>query len=78
MYSTEIGPVVFNPASRVFEALVTFRENGDILRIPTSLRFPIDATPARVIPALIRQATEKRRNTRAQAVSRLRPADIAA
>lgn len=72
MYSTEISPVVFNPATRGFEALVTFHENSDVVRIPCSLRFPIDATPAQVIPALLRQAREKRRNTRAPLVSRLR------
>jgi hypothetical protein len=71
MYSTEISPVVFNPATRVFEALVTFRENSDIVRIPCSLRFPIDATPAQVIPALLRQAREKRKNRRVALVSRL-------
>ncbi|MBT8418885.1 MAG: hypothetical protein KJO42_15725 [Silicimonas sp.] len=71
MYSTEISPVVFNPANRVFEALVTFRENNDIERIPCSLRFPIDATPSQVIPALLRQAREKRKNNRILLVSRL-------
>jgi hypothetical protein len=72
MYQTEIGPVLFNPATRVFEALVTLREDGDILRIPCSLRFPIAATPAQVIPALIRQAKEKRRMRRVPLVSRVR------
>ncbi len=71
MYTTEISPVVFDPASRVFEAVVTFRENGDITRFPCRLRFPIDATPARVIPALIRQAKEKRKRVRVPLISRL-------
>lgn len=71
MYTTEISTVLFNPANRVFEAMVTFRENGDILRIPCSLRFPIEATPSQVIPALIRQAKEKRKNDRAPLISRL-------
>lgn len=72
MYQTEVGPVLFNPATRVFEALVTLREDGDIMRIPCSLHYPIAATPAQVIPALIRQAKEKRRMRRVPLVSRLR------
>lgn len=71
MYSSEISPVVFNAATRAFEAVVTFREQRDIIRIPCALRFPIDATPAQVIPALLRQAREKRRNSRVPLVSRL-------
>lgn len=70
MYSTEISPVVFNPATRVFEALVTFRENDDVVRIPCSLRYPIDAAPSQVIPALLRQAREKRKNIRVPLISR--------
>lgn len=73
MYQTEISPVVFNPANRVFEALVTFREGDDVTRIPCSLRFPIDSAPDTVIQALLRQAREKRRLSRGVLVSRLRP-----
>jgi hypothetical protein len=71
MYTTQTSPVLFNPASRAFEAMVTFRENGDTLRIPCSLRFPIEASPSQVIPALIRQAKEKRKNDRVPLISRL-------
>jgi hypothetical protein len=70
IYSTEIGPVHFNPANRVFEALVTLHEGSDIFRIPCSLRFPIEAEPAVVVPALVRQAKEKRRLSRMPLVSR--------
>lgn len=73
MYQTEISPVVFNPASRVFEALVTFHEGSDVTRIPCSLRFPIDAKPDAVMEALLRQAREKRRMSRGVFVSRIRP-----
>lgn len=64
MYSTDIGPVIFNEANLSFEALVTFKEGRDITRIPTSLRFPVDAPPSTVAMALIRQAKEKRRRFR--------------
>lgn len=73
MYSTEISPVVFNPATRVFEAQVTFREGTEVIRIPCGLRFPIEAAPAQVIPALLRQAREKRKNSRVPLVSRMHP-----
>ncbi len=71
MYSTKISPVVFNPANRAFEALVTFHEGADVIRIPCSVRYPIEAEPAQVIPALLRQAKEKRNFTRVPLVSRL-------
>ncbi len=71
MYSVTISPVVFNPSSRVFEALVTFHEGADVIRIPCSLRFPIEAAPSRVIPALLRQAREKRNQSRVPMVSRM-------
>ena len=71
MYSTDIGPVVFNPANRAFEALVTLREGADQIRIPCSLRFPIDAPASVVVHALIRQAKKKRHMERVPLVSRL-------
>ncbi|AZQ69337.1 hypothetical protein EF888_20645 [Silicimonas algicola] len=71
MYSTQVGPVVYNPATRAFEALVTLNEGLDGIRIPCSLRFPIDAPASVVVPALIRQAKEKRQSNRAPLVSRL-------
>ena len=70
-YVTSIGPVRFNPVKRTFEALVTFVEGGDVVRIPCALKFPIDMDPVKVIPALIRQAKEKRRMTRVPLMSRL-------
>lgn len=71
MYTTQIGPVVFNPSNRAFEAVVTFHEGTDIIRIPCSVRFPIEAEPAQVVPALLRQAKEKRNFSRVALVSRL-------
>lgn len=71
MYKTRISPVVFNPSTRAFEALVTFHEGADIIRIPCSVRFPIKADPSQVIPALLRQAKEKRNFTRVPLISRL-------
>lgn len=73
MYRTEISPVIFNPASQVFEALVTFHEGRDITRIPCSLRFPLKSSPDVVIDALLRQAREKRRMSRGVFASRIRP-----
>lgn len=72
MYSTQISPVVYNPATRAFEALVTLLEGTDEIRIPCNLRFPIDTPPSTVVPALIRQAKEKRRLERTPLVSRLK------
>ena len=71
MYSVTISPVVFNPSRRVFEALVTFQEGADVIRIPCNLRFPIEAPPSRVIPALLRQAREKRNQSRVPMFSRM-------
>lgn len=71
MYATKIEPVVFNPSNRAFEAVVTFCEGKDITRIPCSVRFPIEAEPSQVIPALLRQAKEKRNFSRVALVSRL-------
>jgi hypothetical protein len=71
MYATRIGPVVYNPASRAFEALVTLIENRDETRIPCSLRMPITSAPDVVIQALVRQAKELRRLKRAPLTSRI-------
>ena len=71
MYSTQIGPVVFNPANRAFEALVTLSEHLDQVRVPCSLRLPIDTSPDVVIKALIRQAKEMRNLDRKPLVSRI-------
>ncbi len=71
-YGTDIGPVTFNPANRTFEALVSFREAGEVIRVPCSLRFPLETDANVVMCALIRQAREKRRLARAPLTSRLR------
>lgn len=70
-FSTNIGPVRFNPVTRTFEALVTFVEGGDVIRVPCALKFPIEVEMNKVVPALIRQAKEKRRMARAPLMSRL-------
>ena len=70
-YTTRIGPVRFNPVQQTYEALVTFVENGDVIRIPCALRFPIDAEPQQTVQALIRQAKERRRSSRVPLISRL-------
>ena len=71
MYATRIGPVVYNPASRAFEALVTLIENRDEIRMPCSLCLPITTAPDVVMTALIRQAKEARRLKRAPLTSRI-------
>ena len=71
MYGTSIGPVVYNPATRAFEALVTLIEDRDEIRLPCSLRLPITTEPDVVIKALIRQAKESRRLRRAPLTSRI-------
>lgn len=71
MYATRFGPVTYNPATRAFEALVTLLEGPDEIRIPCSLRLPIDTRPQVVLKALARQAKEARRLERAPLISRI-------
>lgn len=53
-----IGPVTFDPAKKVFAATVSFEGGASI---PCSLRLPRETTHDIVVPALLRQASEKRR-----------------
>ncbi len=75
-YRTELGQVIYNPETRAYEALVSFHEGADIIRVPCSLAFPMDAERHVVASALIRQAREKRRQTRVPLMSRLRGAPL--
>lgn len=76
-YRTELGPVIYNPATRAYEALVSFCENGEVERYPCALRFPIDTDSGTVALALIRQAREMRRSARVPLRSRLSARDVA-
>ena len=71
MYATRIGPVTYNPATRAFEALITLSEGTDEMRVPCSLRMPIDTEPQTVIKALARQAKELRQLDRLPLTSRV-------
>ena len=73
-FGTTMSPVRYDPASQCFEALVTLQEGNDQIRIPVSLKLPIDTDLNRVAPALIRQAKEKRRMKRLPLRSRLHAA----
>lgn len=73
-FRTELGQVIYNPETRAYEALVTFHEDGEAVRIPCALAFPIDADRHVVASALVRQAREIRRNARVPLMSRLRAA----
>lgn len=76
-YRTELGQVIYNPRTRRYEALVSFHEPREVVRVPCALAFPIDAEPRVVAAALIRQAQEIRRNARVPLVSRIRTAAAA-
>lgn len=71
-YGATLGPVRYDPAGQTFESLVTLYEGRDQVRIPVSLKLPIETEAGRVAPALIRQAKEKRRMERLPLRSRLR------
>lgn len=73
-FGATLGQVRYDPATQAFEALVTLHEGSDKIRIPASLKLPIDTEIARVAPALIRQAKEKRQMRRLPLRSRLRAA----
>jgi hypothetical protein len=72
-YATELGSVRFNPETQCYEALVTFHEGGHAERYPCSLSFGIDADPAAVAHALVRQARALRSRSRVPLRSRLIP-----
>ncbi len=67
----EVGPVIYNPATGAYEALVTFRQGVEAERFACSLHFPMDADGEVISHALIRQACEMRRHRRVPLRSRL-------
>lgn len=74
-FGATIGPVTYDPETQSFRALVTLHEGTDHVRIPVALTMPIDSDESRVVPALIRQAREKRAMRRVPLMSRLRGAN---
>jgi len=73
-YGSTVSPVRYDPVTQSFEALVTLHEGCDQIRVPVSLKLPIDTDVSRIVPALIRQAKEKRQMRRLPLRSRLRSA----
>lgn len=73
-FGTTMSPVRYDPATQCFESLVTLHEGTDQIRIPVSLKLPIDTDINRVAPALVRQAKEKRQMRRLPLRSRLHAA----
>ena len=62
-YRTELGQVIFDPATRSYKATVTFHEGTDRRAFDCSLRFPIDMPMEEVAAALVRQAKEMRQHS---------------
>ncbi len=67
----EVGPVIYNPTTGAYEALVTFSRGVDAERYACALHFPLDADGEVISLALIRQAREMRRHRRVPLRSRL-------
>lgn len=63
-----ISAVTFDHAGSAFAATVTFADGQPV---PCRLRFPAGTSNDIIVPALIRQATEKRRIRPAPLLSRL-------
>lgn len=70
-FGTSMGPINYDPASQSFQSLVTLHEGRDRVRVPVSLKLPIDTDVGLVAPALIRQAQEKHQMRRLPLRSRL-------
>lgn len=69
-YKTEVQNIAYNAATQSFEAIVVFHEEGDVIKYPCSLAFPVDAEFEDVTKGLVSVAKSQRASGRRNLISR--------